>query len=465
MRSTLLILYSTLLVLATNPAFAGASPEEAARLGSPELTPLGAERAGNPEGTIPPWTGGIAQPMPGYEPGDHHPDPFPGDRTLFTISAANLDQYADKLSAGQQALLRAYPDSWRMNVYPTRRSMAYPEFVYAALKVNATNAEAVLEGRQGVRNSMITSPFPIPKSGVEVVWNHNLRWRGMYVERSNGQVPVTRKGRYRPVILKEEIAFPYAFPSAHPTKEKFPGLLFSFKQKVISPGARAGLGLLVVEPLDYSQKGRSSWRYSPDLRRVFRTPFAGLDNPAPNSDALRIVDEFDMFNGTPFLFEWKLLGKREIYIPYNAYRLHSDDLDYADILRQHHINPDLARYELHRVWVVEGILKDKPRRKDIAPGRPNHIYSRRVFYVDEDSWQIVLTEAYDHDNQLWRVAEGHLINYYEVPVPWTTLDVYHDLKARRYLVNGLDNQRNMYRFSDKGNPKNFSPNALNYYVR
>ena len=136
-----------------------------------------------------------------------------------------------------------------------------------------------------------------------------------------------------------------------------------------------------------------------------------------------------------------------------------------NIVHHHHINPDLARYELHRVWVVEGILKDKPRRKDIAPGRPNHTYSRRVFYLDEDSWQVMVTEAYDHENKLWKVSEGHLINYYEVPVPWTTLEVYYDLKARRYLVNGVDNQRNAPRFSDKGNPKNFSPNALNYYVR
>ncbi len=198
---------------------------------------------------------------------------------------------------------------------------------------------------------------------------------------------------------------------------------------------------------------------------MFRTPFLGLDNPAQNSDALRTVDQFDMFNGTPYLFEWTLRGKQELYIPYNAYRLHSDELGFGDILEKRHINQDLARYELHRVWVVEGVLNPTIRRRDIAPGRPNHIYSKRVFYLDEDSWQIVLTEDYDHDNQLWRVGEGHVINYYEVPVPWTTLEVWYDLKARRYLVNGLDNRRLMYQFSEKGNTKDFSPNALNLYVR
>ena len=216
MPSTLLILSSTLLMLTMNLAFAKASPEEAVQLNGPELTPLGAERAGNAEGTIPPWTGGMTQPLPGYELGDHHPDPFPDDQILYTINAANLDQYADKLTAGQQAVLRAYPNSWRMNIYPTRRSMAYPEFVYEALKSNATSAELVLEGRQGVQNSIITSPFPIPKTGLEAVWNHNLRWRGMYIERNNGVVPVTPNGHYRPTLIKEEMVFPYAFPGTHP---------------------------------------------------------------------------------------------------------------------------------------------------------------------------------------------------------------------------------------------------------
>jgi hypothetical protein len=463
MRYQRLIFCLIALALATR-ALAGVSAQEAARLGGPELTPVGAERAGNAEGTIPAWTGGITGPIPGYQPGEHHRDPFPDDPILFTISDANQERYADKLSEGQKALLRAYP-SWRMNVYRSRRSAAYPEFVYQALKSNAVNARLVPTGRGGVRDSEISSPFPIPGQGVEVVWNHNLRWRGMYVERSNGIAAVTRRGFYRIVILKEEMVFPYGFPYEHSIKTRFPDILAAFKQKLVSPGSRSGFGQLSLEPLDYSDQNRNSWLYSANLRRVFRTPFAGLDTPAPNSDALRTVDQFDMFNGTPYLFNWTLLGKREIYVPYNAYRLHSKELAYSDILGKQHINPELTRYELHRVWVVEGVLDPAVVRRDIPGGRPNHIYSKRVFYLDEDSWQIVLTEDYDHEDQLWRVGEGHVINYYEVPLPWTTLEVWYDLKARRYLVGGLDNRRLMYRFSETGNPKNFSPNALNYYVR
>ena len=238
-------------------------------------------------------------------------------------------------------------------------------------------------------------------------------------------------------------------------REKYPNISLAFKQKIITPGLLTGSGQLIIESFNPSRLPRNTWTYSPNLRRVFRTPFSGFDNPAPVSDGLRLSDELDMFNGSPELFEWQLLGKREMFIPYNAYRLHSDKLGYGDILEKRHVNPELARYELHRVWVVEGLLK--PDKK--------HVFSRRVFYLDEDSWQIAVTEAYDKNGALRRVAEGHILNYYQVPVVWTTLEVHHDLKQRRYLVNGLDNQRKTYEFLDTVNVRKFSPNALDYYVR
>jgi len=464
MRYAWLVYFSAVLHLVANTAIAGVSPEQALQLEG-SLTPLGAERAGNAAGSIPAWTGGIQTPPPGYEVGDHHPDPFPEDTVQFSISAENLDDYAANLTEGQQTLLRAYPDSWRMNVYPTRRSAAYPEFVYEALKTNALAAQVLTEGRGGVRDARISSAFPVPTQGLEVVWNHLLRFRGMYLERFNGQVPVTRRGSFRPILMEEEIAFPYSFSYDHPIKAHFPTLLAAFKQKIVSPGALAGFGQLTLEPWDFTGDDRKTWIYSPDLRRVFRTPFAGYDNPAPNTDGLRFSDENDMFNGSPHLFDWTLKGKREVYVPYNAYRLHSNKNTYADLFHQHHLNPELARYELHRVWVVEGVLSQTAKRSDIGPGRSNHRYQRRVFYLDEDSWQILIAEGYDHEDQLWRVNEGHVINYYEVPLLWTTLEVFHDLKQRRYVVGGVDNQRPMIRFSEKGNPTNFSPNALKYYVR
>ncbi|HDY83229.1 MAG TPA: DUF1329 domain-containing protein [Halieaceae bacterium] len=441
-------LFTALSVADTSPA-SNPEPEE------PELTPVGAERAGNEAGTIPAWDGGLRGPIPGYRPGKRLADPFADDPVLFTITAANQQMYAEYLSDGQKAMLTQYPDSWHMNVYASRRSASYPDYVYDAFKTNAATATLIAEGRGGVENSIVTSPFPHPKQGVEVIWNHNLRWHGIHIIRTDGMVAVTRRGNYTLILQDEEWAIPYARRRDSEASALYPNLLLAFKQKVFAPGFITGSGTLVHEFLNMNIAQRETWIYSPNLRRVLRMPFSGNDTPASNSDSLTFNDEGDMFNGSPSLFTWTLLGKREMYIPYNAYRLHSDEFEADDILEKNHINPDHARYELHRVWVVEGKLKKSQR----------HQYSRRVFYVDEDSWQIAAADNYDTSGKLWRVSEGHMINFYHVPAPWYTLRVFQDLKARRYLVRGLDNQRRAPRFDDDINPRLFGPNALAFYVR
>ncbi|MEP4485568.1 MAG: DUF1329 domain-containing protein [Halioglobus sp.] len=419
------------------------------------LTPIGAERAGNAAGTVPAWTGGLTEPPSGWQPGDRLKDPYPNDPVLITITASNHEEYAELLTQGQKALLQKYPDTWFMNVYASRRSAAYPQAIYNAIESNADSAELISEDRGGVRNSRVTSPFPRPESGVEVVWNHNLRWRGIRANRMEGTAAVTRRGRYTLILQEDEWAFPYGLLSTA-GDEPQENVLLSYKSKVIGPGFVSGNGLLTVDSLNHNETPRENWLYSPDLRRVLRAPFSGFDNPAPNTDALRFTDEGDMFNGSPALFDWTLLGKKEMYIPYNAYRLDSAELEDTDIVLKSHINPAHVRYELHRVWVVEGRLKD---------GGREHQYSRRVFYVDEDTWQIAAADSYDSDGKLWRVSEGHMVNFYEVPVPWYTLRVYHDLREERFLVQGLDNQRRATEFSNDINPRLFGPSALSFYVR
>ena len=335
--------------------------EPADRLGGPELTPLGAERAGNAGATIPAWSGGITEPPPDFKVGKQHVDPFPEDQVLFRISADNIEQHAEKLSEGQQALLREYPDSWHMRVYPTRRSASYPEWVYAAIKANASTAQVVRKGEGGVVGANVSSPFPIPGSGVEVVWNHILRWRGIRISRNFGQAAVTRRGRFTVTLALQELAYPYAAPPRSTLREKFPNLLLALKSKTVQPGLLTGEGFLALDPIDQTEDPRKVWRYSRVLRRIVRLPDVAHGFPAFNVDNLRTIDEFDMFNGSPERFEWRLLGKQELYIPYNAYRIHSGDLGYRDLVKARHVNPELARYELHRVWVVEGTLKPGKR--------------------------------------------------------------------------------------------------------
>ena len=156
------------------------SETEAAKLGA-ELTPVGAVKAGNADGSIPAWTGGITEPPAGYSKGDHHPDPFADDKVLFTITAKNYQEYAEFLSDGQKELFKAYPDTYKMPIYQSRRSASLPKFVYDETAKNAVMAE-LIQGGNGVKNAAIGIPFPIPQNGVETIWNHILRYRGESVK-------------------------------------------------------------------------------------------------------------------------------------------------------------------------------------------------------------------------------------------------------------------------------------------
>ncbi|WP_404343109.1 DUF1329 domain-containing protein [Pseudoalteromonas mariniglutinosa] len=435
-------------VFASAGVLAKMSSEEVARLGN-DLTPIGATKAGNKDGSIPEWTGGITKPPAGYEPGMHHPDPYADDKVLFTIDKSNVDKYKEFLSPGQIALFETYPDTFKMNIYETRRSAAYPQFVYDATKKYASTAE-LIEGGNGIKNTAIGIPFPVPKDGLEAIWNHLLRFRGLSIQRFGGQAAPTASGSYNLVGFDEQLLVKYSDPTATTEQLQQSNILFKFKQKVTEPARLAGTALLVHETMDQILTPRQAWTYNSGQRRVRRAPNVAYDAPGTAADSLRTTDDFDMFNGSPNRYNWTLKGKQELYIPYNSYKLHSDKLSYDDILQAGHINPEHVRYEKHRVWVVEANLKDDTR----------HIYKKRVFYIDEDSWQIAVTDIYDNRDQMYRVAMAHGLNYYEVPTHWSTLDVYHDLNSRRYLAIGLDNQEKMYDFSQSFNDNEFTSSAL-----
>jgi hypothetical protein len=435
-----------LAIFSLNTAQAAVSESEAAQLGQ-DLTPLGAIKAGNADGTIPAWNGGITTPPAGFKPGDHHPDPYADDKPLFTITAQNKDQYKDKLTAGHLAMFDTYPDSFKLNVYPSRRSASFPQRIYDATIVNATRARLVDEGN-GVSDAIIGIPFPIPSSGEEVIWNHLLRYRGETVGRWIAQAVPTRSGKYTLVKFEDEFDVLYSKPGA--TFEGLNNIILYFKQKVIAPARLAGAILLAHETLNQVKQPRAAWTYNTGQRRVRRAPNVAYDNPGTASDGMRTSDQFDMFNGAPDRYNWELVGRKEMLVPYNDYKLHSKDVKYDEILTPQHINPDLARYELHRVWVVDATVK----------ADTNHIYSRRTFYIDEDSWQILVVDQYDRRGNLWRVSEGFPINYYDVPTLWSTLEVHTDLQAGRYLAIGLDNESRMYDFNLKRTEKDFTPSAL-----
>jgi hypothetical protein len=425
--------------------FAAISAEQADRLGK-DLTPMGAEKAGNAAGTIPAWDGGITTPPAGYEKGMHLIDPFAADKVQFTITADNMEQYADKLTAGQQAMLKAYP-SYKMNIYPTHRSASAPQRIYDATRAVAVTAQ-LTEGGNGVSGAVIGIPFPIPQSGIEAIWNHILRWRGNAFERNFGLAPMTRGGDYTMVEFNEKGDIRYSHEGM--TEEKLNNIIAMFKQEIFAPARLAGRILLVHETLDQNKENRSAWLYNPGQRRVRRAPNVAFDNPKEGGDGLTTSDTVDMYNGSPERYNWELVGKKELYVPYNSYLLNSDKLTYKEILTPLHLNSDYLRYELHRVWVVDATLKEGMR----------HIYKRRTFYIDEDSWQILAMDQYDSRDQLWRVSEGHCINYYQVPTFWSAVEAHYDLQTGRYLATNLNNEHSPYNFDVHFDATEFTPADL-----
>ena len=413
---------------------------------SESLTPLGGEKAGNAAGSIPAWTGGITTPPAGYKVGDHHPDPYAGEQALYTITAANLTQYQDQLTAGHLALLKAYPD-YKLNVYPSHRSASNPQRIYEATRIGATTARLSDSGN-GITGCVVGIPFPIPENGLQVVWNHLTRYRGVAATRHIGQAAPQRNGSYTLVDFDDEFLFNYCRDGI--TEADLNNTLIYFKQAVTAPARLAGTILVVHETMDQVKEPRRAWVYNAGRRRVTRAPNVAYDNPGTAADGQRTSDQFDMFNGAPDRYDWKLVGKKEMIVPYNSYTLHSNRVKNADILKPLHINQDLARYELHRVWVVDATLK----------AGTSHLYSRRTFYVDEDSWQILAADQYDGRGAIWRASEAHCINYYDAQTFWSTLEVHTDLQNGRYLVIGLDNEGRTYDFSIKRSPADYSPDSL-----
>lgn len=439
------LLLAIALLLPAPWALAGARPEQLHRLAE-DLTPIGAERAGNADGSIPAWTGGITAPPVPHQPGDHHADPFAGEQALFRIDRSNLPDHRTLLSAGQVAMIEKYPDYY-LTVYPSHRSAAYPQRIYEMTAQNgrtgslAENGNAVINVAEGL-------PFPFPESAEELMWNHRLRYKGTGSERHVSLVAPTATGDFTEVTMTVKTLNPYYQPGS--TLESIDNRLLLYLQETTGPARLAGSVLLVHETVNQAVQPRAAWLYNPGQRRVIRAPNVAYDSPSAATDGLHVSDMVDMFNGSLDRFDWELAGKREMYVPYNAYRIHGSNIDYGDLVRPGHLDPAQMRYERHRVWVVEARLKEGFR----------HINPRRTYYLDEDGYQVLMTDHYDSQGNLWRYSEAHPINFYDVPTLWTTLEIHHDLNSGRFASYRLDPKRPVPPFNMEMNPADFTPQAL-----
>lgn len=412
------------LMSATGPASAKVSEVDAQQLRT-RLTPLGAERAGNEDGTIPEWRGGMTAPPPCNAAGARYCDPFAGEKPYVTITPGSREEWRDYLSAGHIALLEGNRKTYRMELYRSQRTFANPGAVYDAAFQNATKATLSPMG-DAVRDATVAVPFPIPKDGNEIIWNHKLRWRGTAYRRGVTQASVTPSGEAHLVQFREDADFPYARGA---TDED--GIAQQWLWVVLQPTRLQGFLLLVKESLDQAALPQQSWlqqQREDEPRRIRRGKAFGFDGPAMLSDDLRFADQYDAFFGSPERYTWRVVDRREMVVPYNSYALHSGRGTLRDLIRPAHMDPTLARYELHRVWVVEAILKPKHL----------HRHKRRTFYFDEDSWQILMVDLYDTNDRLWRFQEVHPIMAYDKATLMPAVEVHYDFNSSRYLLLGSD---------------------------
>jgi len=421
---------------------------EAVQIGD-TLTPIGAEVVGNKAGTIPAWTGGLNSTNTAKSKDSGRPEnPFTDEKAAFVITNANLEQYKASLSEGQLAMFKKYAD-YKMPIFKTKRTAAYPTSLYKTIKTNATTAELV-DGGNGLKSFSITVPFPIPQNGSEVVWNHLTRYRGGSAKRFSTTIPVQKDGSFTAVKMNDQLVWPDFLVSGRDAK-KDDNVLFYYIQVLTAPARLTGTALLLHETLDQVKEPRRAWVYNAGQRRVRRAPNVAYDSPGQGTDGLRASDNYDMYNGSPDRYNWKLVGKKEMYIPYNSYKLLDTSVKYNDIVKAGHLNSDFLRYELHRVWQVEGTLKDKAR----------HIYAKRNFFIDEDSWGLSVADHYDARGKLWKLSEGYNIQYYDVDTPWLAAETLYDLNSGRYLVTGLSNEEPKYmKWDVKAKRKDFSTSAL-----
>lgn len=463
---------AAMMIVAPVAGWAKVTEQEAAKLGieGTELTPMGAIRAGNADGSIPAWTGGIKTPPAGYTQGGWYIDPYPDDKVLFTITAQNYEQYKNRLSPGQIAMLKKYPDSYKLNVYPTRRSASYPKEIYENSIWNAThtdwcNPPLGKDREQRCVHRDVYKPgifFPIPKSGPEAMWNHTFYWFGKYFTTTHYGFNAFPDGTYSEFTTRER----WILPSGMNENEVPPGDVFRrnggagwcFSQETLAPPRNAGSifgGCNYLETTDFD-----AYLYVPGQRRVRKAPELGFyDSPSTNSDGLRTADSKHMgaMTGDEEWYVWKA-ERKEMYVPYNNYRIAQPGITFKDIVRPGHVNSDLLRYELHRIWAIEGTLKPEYR----------HLSPHRYVYVDEDSWAGLATDMYDARGDLWRVSEGYVLNYYDMPLVHHYGDDHSDVISGRHAANGGfsaigNDPKNLPNFHVMPDPEIQTPAGLRKY--
>lgn len=448
-----ILLACALTSLYTGITQAAVSTEEAAQLGK-NLTLFGAEQAANADGSIPAYEGGLpssTSPAGFVKDSGKWVNPYAEEKPLFSITGENMAQYADKLSEASKAMLQRYP-SYRLDVYPTHRSVNYPQYILEKTVSNATQATLLKDGN-ALEGAVGGIPFPIPKTGYEVIWNHLARYNGVAGEGHYRNFYVDSNGK---LINSGEIKLSrnFSFHNPQATAEsirKNDSYIFQIAYNFTGPARSVGDASTYYDTVDMVDMPRRAYGYSASTRRVRLSPDIAYDTPVASLGGVTTYDDAELYSGKLDRFDFKLIGKKEIYIPYNIYDL-SFNITSDKALTPNHVNPDAVRWELHRVWVVEANLKSGLR----------HVYSKRIFYFDEDWSGAGLSDEYDGSGKLYKGMHLGMSQLYDKQTPMSATNWAYDLSTGVYCFS--QNYSDLpfgWRVLDKPHPRStFTPESL-----
>ena len=391
----------------------------------------------------------INKPIKSFDEGENsYPNPFSNDNIIFTIDKNNFNSFTqDLLTPGQIEMFKLYPESFKMNIYPSRRSCSVPPEV---IKLTKSNSILTDEG-EGIEGIIGSIPFPNPTEALHHVWNHILRYRGVNIAGASPFYIVNTDGSVT-YGAGEAVAINFWNPFIQSEK----GLQGMLMTKVTHPPRLADATVLVIESLNAYKTPRRSWVYNPGTQRVRRAPDIAYDYKPSSSQGLTTTDQFDGFNGAKDRYNWTIIGIQQRLMPYNAYDFHEASID--EILQPNHVNQDYLRYELVNVNVVQADLKIDKR----------HLIPHRTMYFDLDSHNMLVEETFDGKNEIMAYREFPIINYYDQPMCLSIHSATYDFASKRYQLSGVrskDLPKIQWRLDEPHDEKMFTPEGLKRFAR
>lgn len=349
---------------------------------------------------------------------------YRNEKPLFTIDASNMAKYADQLTPGQQAVLKSVPD-YKMDVYPTHRSCAFPDFVVDNTKRNVKEAKLGADGNSLASGVLPGLPFPGTRNGLEAIWNHLLRYNGVGYDTPVVRTLVSpRPGSdgWIDIVTDTTMFFPLNKKGVNKPSD-FGATFLAGYVKFLTPAATAGQALVQRSIFSEAQE---TYFYFPGQRRVRRMPTYAYDAPMLGFENQMMVDASFTFNGNPDRYDWKFVGEKNMLVPYNAFAMYDNELKVADVAGPKSVTAKARRYELHKVYVIEANVK--PGLRHSAP--------KRVFFLDADTYLALAADDYDAQGKLWKHRESYAMPVHELQgacalVPYAQ----YDMQSNRYFLD------------------------------